>query len=395
MDKTKRWIKNNLIFFLSLVAVGLAVLFVVSILQIDAFSDDVSATRVGHIRLGEDEDAYASVLNTEIADFLDECTYTLSYQNQDLTLDAAHFHFQTDKTLAGLNKGEDNPAVFVIADEGSLTDDIRLVYGPNVTQAIDHASLRSDILAALADLRHVVRFDLQSYMLEEHTDTLLGSALITGVDDDLTQELSSAESITIPARSLFSWLDATEDTGLSNEALGLMATLLMEVAVDGHFTDMIFDHDPSDPPGWADGDPHVPIMRANGFDFTMFNPFRQTYTFTVETQGESQVLATLTGSPYVNAYTSRETVVSSIPYPTEYVADDSLNESTPGVITSETDTETIYRVLLQDGENGWVNGIVRTVTTPSGASTDHVVLTFIDPPNPQIYAENIVPKAGE
>jgi hypothetical protein len=136
-------------------------------------------------------------------------------------------------------------------------------------------------------------------------------------------------------------------------------------------------------------------MRANGFDFTFYNPFRQSYTFTVEPQGESQVLATLTGSPYVNSYTSTEDVVSSIPYPTEYVTDDTLNETTSGVIISETDTETTYRVLLQDGETGWVREVIRTVTTPSGTSTEHVVLTFIDPPVAKIYAENIVPKAGE
>ncbi len=395
MDKTKRWIKNNLVFFISLVGIGLAVIFAVSIVQIQLFHEDVSTTRVGHIRLGNDEDRYQTVLEQEIPEYLDGCIYTLTYQNKDMAVDLDYLSFLTDETIRGLNEEENNPAVFELTDANSFSSDITDTYGTDVADALDHDVLQSDILSALSDLRHAVKFDLNDYMRASEETITLASVLMDDLPDDLVNDLRAIDAIDVAPNAVFSLLEATSGTDLDNDALSLLATMVLKTGLNAHFTDFSFDDDPGGSPLWADGGLYVPVKRENHFDFTFFNPFAQVYTFTIEPQGDKQILITLSGSPYVNTYTINKDTKQSIQYPTEYVTDATVDDTTDGVIISETDTEMIYRVLLQEGQNGTIYEYVRTVRTPGGTASDVVLLYQIDPPTPKLYAENVIPKAGE
>ena len=395
MDKTKRWIKNNLVFFISLVGIALAVIFSVSIMQIQLFNEEVSSTRVGHIRLGSDEDRYQTILEQEIPDYLDECVYTLSYQNKDMAVNFDYVSFLTDETIRGLDEDENNPAVFEFTDATMFSSDITTTYGTPVSDAIHHENLQSDILAALSDLRHAVRFDLNDYMRASDETITLASVVMDDLPEDLVNALRSIDAIDVAPDALFSLLGATNETGLDNEALSLLATMMLKTALKAHFTDFSFDENPGVKPTWADDEFYVSLMRENHFDLTFFNPFDQAYTFTIVPQGDKQMVITLLGLPYVNTYTINKVSKRSIQYPTEYVTDTSIDDTTDGVIISETDTEMIYRVLLQEGQNGTIYEYVRTVMTPGGTSFDVVLLYRIDSPTPRLYAENIIPKAGE
>jgi len=112
MEITKKWIKNNLLFFISLIVLIISVTFSITIIASPQTSAGAESTRVAHIYLGDNTNGYSSILNDATNDFKTKATYEINYQNNTTAFDLSLVRLNLNETLSQIKPNTNNLAFF-------------------------------------------------------------------------------------------------------------------------------------------------------------------------------------------------------------------------------------------------------------------------------------------
>lgn len=391
MEKTKRWIKNNLIFFISLIILFFSIIFSVIILTEFKIQSNLESTRVGHIYLGSEKNDYESRLNTSITEFLAEADYKIDYQDESYDLDFSYFDFSTENTIENINNNSNNLAYFSVIDINDFETHLISIFSDEVVNAINLNELVSDIEIQLGKLDYFSVFSLTNYFDETNANSIILDKTYSISNQTITNDLSQIEEIVINPLKQFSLLDKLSVYNINNESLSFLASIMQDLTLETHFDNFIFQSYNTFP-NWANETMNVRILKTNNFDFSFYNGFNQEYKFIIDVIDSSTIKLKLQGMPYTFTYTIEE-ITTAIPYNTIIVDDPDLDDITYKI--DETDTEIIYQKLLQSGVDGTLYTYVRTITY-SDSSTETTVLFYIKfSAIPEIISENIIAKAGD
>ena len=397
MNKLKQLVKRNLYLSITLEILAISLVFAGVILAIFSEDNDVDQTSIGFIYLGNSsETQYQSIIEREVNDWQDSAEFTIQFQGYVMELDLNWFELDTDKTIAELTIDEDNNAYFNLSAENELLL-IDALYSTFTTDIMD--SFDFDLFIENLHLDIQKLYSRKTYELSDFLDTVLfenviDTTTLTNISStDVDAIISKVAAIEIAEQGRFSLLNQIGGLGLTNEQMSIIASGLQGVVMNTNFNGFIFVQN-TVTPTWAMPGHDVRILLVNQFDFTFFNSLGYGFTLTIEEVNDSTLLFTLLGIPYITEYTSESLVQISIPYQTLYINDETIDETTPGVIITETDDEFIYRILIQSGVNGEVVFFNRT-TTETGK--DPVTIKLFDEqylPVDEIYHEHIVEKVG-
>jgi hypothetical protein len=391
MDKLKRWIRNNLLFFISLVLLGGSLVFTTVILIEFRVTSQLESTRVGHIYLGNSKNSYESILYQEISDFYLEAEYTMSYQGHELEIDLDYFDFDMAETKNNITANENNLAYFSLSANNlsELEGDILSTFGSNVYDNLDLDLIVDAISNSLSSLELFTELDLGNFFESTVHSSVLISKTYNLSNQTLLNNLAALTPFTVESTSNFSLLDSTSDYGFDNETLSFIASAMINLLLESHFDNFIF-HQYDQLPSWASSGMNVKILRVNEFDLQFSNSFQNNYqiTFTVE---NSNVTVELLGLPYADDY-AIGTLNTVIPYNTIYVEDSSLDDIAYKV--SETDTDIVYQKLLEPGVDGEIKTFQRTITLSTGETIVKTIFYEKIESIPEIISENIVEKVG-
>lgn len=390
LEKTKRWIKNNLIFFVSLIILFISIIFSIVIFNVFRIQSDLESTRIGHVYLGSDENSYSNILNQSVTDFLDDAEYNITYQNESYYIDFDYFDFSVTETINNINDNQNNTAYFSVNNLNNFETSLISIFSENVINGISLEDLVDDIEEKLGKLEYFSVFDLRNYLNEGSVNTVLLEKSYSIADSTIVNQLSEITEITISPVEQFSLLEELVDYNIDNETLSFLASMMQNLTMESHFTNYIFQTYSSFP-AWADNNMNVKILKVNNFDFAFYNSLNQEYRFEINIIDSTTVKLKLLGAPYVNTYTIQEITIP-VEYDTIYIDDPDLVDVTYKI--DETDTEIIYQKVLETGENGSIHQFVRTTSSPNDETiTSTIFYTKIDS-SPEVISENVVLKAG-
>ncbi len=140
---------------------------------------------------------------------------------------------------------------------------------------------------------------------------------------------------------------------------------------------------------------NVRILQTNNYDFSFYNDFSYSMSVSITKNDNTSITLELIGYPYVCDYSTSNIEVTQVDYQTLYEANETIDETTIGVITIDEDEDFVYQLLSQTGINGKIVKFERTTTFPD-ASIQKVILYYeLYEPTDEVYQENIIPKDGE
>lgn len=392
MEKTKRWIKNNLLFFISLIFLTISLIFSLVILQEFRIQSNMESTRVGHIYLGSEDNSYPSNLNQGINEFLSESEYRIFYQNQIYELDLNYFTFNLDSTIDSLEPNQNNLAIFSLSlqDQTLLENDLKSAFSENVFNNIEFNALIDAISNKLSNLTYFYNFNLLDFFEINNDTQVLVSSTYTINDNTIITDIGQLESFMIPGNSYFSFLESAETYNFSNESLSFIASCILNISLETHFNNFSYNkYDES--VSWPDYGFNVRILKANSFDLNFYNSFENTYEIVFTVMNSNTVKIELLGLPFINEY-SYDIIIQPVPFNTIYVSDSDLTDVSYKV--SESDEEIVYQKELSAGVDGEIHQFIRTITTPNSTEIEITIINDLKAPTPRFVAENIVPKAG-
>ncbi len=140
---------------------------------------------------------------------------------------------------------------------------------------------------------------------------------------------------------------------------------------------------------------NVRILKVNQFDFSFYNRLIDPYTVEINQVSNDTLSFTLKGYPYMTTYVSSIDESIVIPFSTHYIENLTIDETTPGVIITETDTEFIYEMIITPGQTGKVISYFKTITPLNGSSTTIKIYDEQYVASPEIREQNIVLKDGD
>jgi len=398
MNKLKQLVKRNLYLSITLVVLVISLIFAGVIFTVFNEENKVDETAVGFIYLGNtSKTQYQAILEREIGSWQNQAEYTVQFQGYTLNLDLNWFDFDIDKTLDEIISHEDNLAYFSLSDANQLIFDnaLRTTFTSEIMDAFNIESFIQQINMDLQRLYSRKTYELSDFLNESVAEHIIDTTTITNISSsDVDAIIEKISEIEIPEQGRFSLLDQIDALGLTNEQMSIIASGLQGVVLNTNFNGFIFEQYTT-MPIWAKPGHQVRILRVNQFDFTFFNEMDYGFTLTIEKINDTSLSFTLHGIPYITSYTSESLVVASIPYQTIYIENDELDIAAPGILIEETDTEFIYRLLIQSGIDGEVIFFNRTITENG---TNPITIKLFDEqhlPVDEIFEERIVEKVGE
>jgi len=397
LNKLKQLVKRNLYLSITLEILAISLVFAGVILAIFSEDNDVDQTSIGFIYLGNSsETQYQSIIEREISDWQESAEFTVQFQGYSMELDLNWFTLDIDQTIAELTVNEDNNAYFDLSSENQilLLDALQSTFTADIMDSFNSELFIEALHSDLHQLYSRKTYELSDFLDADLFENVIDTTTLTNINSaDVDAIISKVTTIEIEEQARFSLLDQIGGLGLTNEQMSIIASGLQGVVMNTNFNGFIFVQNTTTPT-WAMPGHDVRILLVNQFDFTFFNSLDYGFTLTIEEVDASTLLFTLLGIPYITEYTSESLVQISIPYQTLYISDETIDETTPGVIITETDDEFIYRILIQSGVNGEVIFYNRT-TTETGK--DPVTIKLFDEqylPVDEIYHEHIVEKVG-
>jgi cbb3-type cytochrome oxidase subunit 3 len=380
-----------LVFLLSLVFAG-ATLFVLSA------GNKVDSTSVGPIYLGDHaDDELSDILAQEIPVWRNEAHFWVRFQDQELDIDLSLFVFDVDSTLDHLQRDRNNNAYFTLSDPDptELHADLDAVFSPTIIDELQWDAFLDDLTGDLNDLRQTADYDLEDYLNDSLATSIIQSTTLEDLtESDVDHIVSLASEITIEPISRFSILELFGETDLTNEQLSIIASGIETLTLPTSFTGFDFHANPQ-MPVWGRLGANVRILKVTGYDFSFYNDLKYGFTIEIEKSSATTLTFRLLGYPFVTAYEGDMVLGTTIPFEMIFLADDSINVATPGVIVIDTVEDTTYRLLVQTGVDGSVYHGIRTVTPPGGTPFEVQVFSEQYLPLNETYRENIVPKGGE
>lgn len=391
MEKLKRWIRNNLLFFISLILLGASLAYTTAILIEFKIASQLESTRVGYIYLGNNKSAYESTLNQQILTFYNVADYKITYQNQELEINLDYFDFDISSTTLNIVANQNNPAFFNITDANKnlFEDDILSTFGEDVYDELDIDLMITSIMSQMSSLEYVYTISLCNFFQNGSSDNILISKMHVITQPDILFEIESLDVLEIEGYSYFSLLEKTKEYDFENSTLSFIASAIVNLLQETHISNFTFNSF-EELPSWASPGMNVKILQINNFDLGFYNSFKNTYKiyFTVT---NNSIKIDLVGLPFVNEY-SVTNQLTVIPYSSIYIDDPLLTQIAYKV--SETDTEILYQKIMEPGVNGQVSTFVRTITNPQGEAKTEII--FYEKTNsiPEVVAENVIIKAG-
>ncbi|HCZ23829.1 MAG TPA: hypothetical protein DHV05_03095, partial [Acholeplasmataceae bacterium] len=373
MKSISLYLKRNLYFILSIFALFSTVVLAVVLLLVLDLSRDVSKTSVGFIYLGASEVSdYESVLAPRIAQWQDTADYTLTYQEYEWQIDLTHFEFDLNQTLTEIKENQNNDAYFTLSEVNrdllisELTEDLT----PLIISSFDEDSFLSELENDLRVLKNRKSYELKDYLDAEIASTTIDQVDMDDIPVDIVSEISSVLSeFVISAQSRFYLIEALDTYSLSNEALSVIASALQYMTVKTPVEGYIYQEF-DERPIWSGLGMSARVLALNGYDFSFFNPRQEEMRVTIEVLDTNTLRFTLKGYPFLTTYERIIELGPTIYY--HVITNDNplLNELSEGVIITDTETETIYEVVIVTGVHGHVTYIKRRVTPLGGTYSD-------------------------
>ena len=396
MKSLTLYLKRNLYFMISLVTVFLTVVFAVVLLFVLDLGKSVSQTSVGFVYLGSYErNEYEDVLAPRITQWQNTADYELSYQEYTWEIDLNYFAFDALQTAVEVREDVNNPAFFTLsqANEALLYQSLTSDLTNDLIQAFDFDALLSDLTLDMKLLKNRKLYELKDYLDPSLFTTVIDTLSVDQIDPLIVNELTEAfqEPLVIPANERFYLIESTNELDLSNEALSVIASALQYLTVKTPVEGYIFERY-QDLPLWASPGVNVRILKLSNYDFSFFNPLQEALEMSLEQTAADILVFTLTGLPLLTTYEKDEVMGPTIYYQTTFVDNPLLDALTPGVVVTDTDTETTYELEVQAGTNGYITYYVRRVTPLGGTTSEIELYTEQTLPINRIVEQNIVVK---
>lgn len=391
------YFKRNIYFMVSIITVFVAAIFAITIFIVNDISDQPAQTTVGSIYLGgHEENQYDSVVTSEINTFMSIATYEIKYQNVSIDIPLNLFTFNKDKTLNLLIDDQKNQAIFELSDQNQilLEDALDLAFSVEVVDLLDLDQLMNQIKSDLGQMLTKKQYELDLYFVDQAFESQLNMEVMNTLDQiDVTNITNEVQTIEIAAKTQFSLLDSLGSLDLDNEQLSIIANGMLKVLLKSHMNGFTFETY-AESPLWATNGFNVRILKVNDYDFTFYNPYDFGYKIEIAKLSDNSILLTLLGVPYVDTYDYEIELKTTIPVEIIYVNNDLLNETTSGVIITDTATETTYELLISTGTNGYIYDLIRTTTDLEGNTTSIKIYDILYLGDPTIYEQHIVEKDG-
>jgi hypothetical protein len=390
MEKTKRWIKNNLLFFVSIIILMLSIIFSAVMFYNFRIQANDFNTRVSHIYLGNDDSQYESILENAYNDFSEQAEYEVVYQNHSYTIDLSHFEIATDDIIEVLVLNQNNHAYFDVSNEIELINNLENVFGENIVNQLSTNLFINAIANQLSVFNYFVIFNLENYFIDSYQDSILNSENYLVSDNDIVNELPAELTINIQGNSTFSILDALNEYDFSNKTLSYLSSLILDLTLESHFQHYMF-YEPETDPSWLETDVAVQVLKNNDFDFVFNNTYSQNYLIEFVLSGTT-LEASLIGSPYINSFELTKTSIT-VTYDTIYEADLTLTD--PVYMVSDDANQTVYEKVVTPGVDGEIVRYIRTVTYQDNTQMTYEIFhTETQESTDEVILQNIVVKVG-
>lgn len=380
---------------ITLIILALSITFAGLTLAVFSIGSTVDHTSIGFIYLGNfKEDQYGTVISREVDLWKDDADYRILYQDYSYIIDLNILDLDLDTTLLNIEKNQKNQAYFNLSNDQSiiLRDEIETQFTLSLTSTFDMSSFVNDLLDDADNLKTLKVYELEAYLNPDLATTVLDHKTMSSITNtDVDTIISQVTTINIAANERFSLLDQLGDLTLSNEQLSIIASGIQSVTMNTNFNGFIFEQNYT-LPSWATSGQNVRILRINQFDLTFFNGFDFNYQITIQKINDTTLEFSLLGYPLITSYETAPVFQVAIPYQTIYIINETIDETTPGVIIIETDTEYTYHLLVQSGVAGYVTFYVRTETRLGELGIQTKLFDEQMLPTPEIYYENIVEK---
>jgi hypothetical protein len=272
-----------------------------------------------------------------------------------------------------------------------LEDDLLTSYGISVFNSIDIDKLLGHIQNNLSILKHYHEIDLANYIKDTHLNQTLNYINHELITSSIRNDLAILDPITIESSSYFSLLDELSIYDFDNETLSYIASAILNLAIESHFSGFIFNQF-DNLPNWSFPGINVRILSATGFDLSFYNPYSLEYAIEFELKANNEVEVRLLGLPYINSY-EFNMVNLAVSYNTTYIEDDSLIDEIYKVLESE--TEIIYQKTLVNGVDDTIIRYERITSSPNALEESTILFFQRVKGVTEVISENVVPKGSE
>lgn len=380
---------------ITLIVLVLSLSFAGITLAVFSIANTVDQTSIGFIYLGNsDEDQFGAILSREIGVWKRDADYRLEYQDYTYVIDLDFADFDLSQTLSNITRDQNNQAYFSMSSANflALQNEIVAQFTTSITSTFDMETFVDRLLGDFSGLKNRKVYNLADYLDSAVEQTVLNQIEINLlINADVEKIISEVTTIEINANERFSLLNQIGDLSLTNEQMSIIASGIQGVSVNTNFSGFIFEQNYT-LPVWASPGQNVRILRVNKFDLTFFNNFDYDYQITISKVNDTTLEFSLLGYPLITTYDTVPVFQVEIPFQTIYITNDSINDLTPNVIISETDTEYIYHLLIQTGVSGQVDFFIRTETRLGEIGVSAKLFDEETLPINAIYYENIVEK---
>jgi hypothetical protein len=398
MNVNPSWIKRNLYLVITLSALLSSLLFASIMFIVFQNQTKVDQTSVGFIYLGNKETSeYADTLNLEVTVWKNSANYQVTFQEYAYQVDMSLFEFNLQETLNQIQRDRRNKAVFSISPENQdlLVLEIANLLTAGNQSVILKEKLIEDLLSDINELYSRKVYSMSHYVVSTYQESVIDQTTLINISiADADQIMQYGSELIILQNKRFSLLSELGSTPLTNTQMSIIASGLLGVSGKVNFNGFLFEQNLT-LPTWADYGKNVRILRVNQFDLTFFNQSQQDLKFVIERTSDTSLSFKLMGYPTITTYSFDTEVKIAIPFQTIYLPLNTLDENTPGVIITETDTEMTYQLLHQAGVLGSVLFFNRTMTV---LGEDPVVIRVFSEqylPINEIYYQHVVPKVGD
>ncbi len=392
----KHKIKKNLYLIITSIVFGFSVIFSAVIFISLEVEGELNRTSVGFIYLGDKSpNQYQSILSSEVNRWSNTANYTVYFQEYKHELDMTYFSFDITKTIQLLRKNINNRAYFSLSMENQLQleQDLRDQFTNLIIDEFDLERFVEDILRDMQVLFVKKEYQLETYLNEEISKTVIDVTQVTHIAlDDVDFISEHIEEIVIPKNQRFSLLQALSNLSLTNNQLSIIASGIQGVVDVSSMSGFTYEQNRI-LPSWSTPGQNVRILQVNKYDFTFFNHLNYALTVTIEKIDDTTLEFKLIGYPYVTHYQVVSVDLMVIPFATHIYQDDQI-VSHPDVEIIDSETETLYRLKVQDGIDGLVIFYYREVTPLNETTYAYRIYDEQYLPIPEIYYEYLVIKEG-
>lgn len=387
-------IYSIIVIFLFILSIG----FAFATFHLIGVLNQPNQTYVGTIAISNyEENQYSSIIASNLNDWKDDSNYTISYQNFKVDINFDYFEADIDLTINQLEENEINSLVYSITDANKnlFEQNLSTNFTTDIITLIDLDSLLEDIFADIEIMSVLNNYDLINYFDDGVENTILSSSTMINLDNnDVTNITSKIVSLGIKKESRFYLLEEINGITLTNNQLSIIASGIQAVTMNSNLNAFIFEQN-NILPSWGQEGMNVRILQTNTYDFSFYNDFDYSMSINITKNDDNSITFELIGYPFVCSYATINSEVTEVDFGTIYENNDTIDETTLGVITIETDDEYTYQLLSQVGVNGKIIKFEKTITYPD-ASTQTIILYYEEyEATAEIYQENVISKDGE